>query len=150
MPAHEPANERMLLLYDGECRFCIASSRRLAAMARPGTIERIDLHDHAALRRHPCAPQNPDAGTIRLVMPDGRVAVGAEAIALALGTRPLWRLVTWVYRLPGVRQLADAAYRVVARHRFTIMGRVGDAGGRGSGGCESGACRIEAVESRRG
>lgn len=139
----------MLLLYDGECRFCIASSRRLAAMARPGAIERIDLHDHAALARHPYAPQNPDAGSIRLVYANGRVAAGAEAVALALSTRPLWRTITWVYWLPGVRQLADALYGLVARHRFKIMGRVAEQG-RSGGGCESGACRIEPIEPRRG
>lgn len=137
----------MLLLYDGQCRFCIAASLRLAAMARPGAIERIDLHDHAALARHPHAPQSPDASTIRLVAPDGRVATGVEALALALGTRPLWRPIVWVHRLPIVRPLADAIYRAVAKRRFRIMGRVG-AGG--DGGCESGACRVESVEPRRG
>lgn len=125
-------------------------------MARPGTIERIDLHDHAALARHPHAPQRPDASTLRLVAPDGHIAAGAEAIALALGTRPLWRLITWVYWLPVVRQLTDAIYRLVARHRFKIMGRVGTGGAGGTGddadaaACETGACRIEPIESRRG
>jgi predicted DCC family thiol-disulfide oxidoreductase YuxK len=129
---------KLLLLYDGECRFCVAGSTRLAAMAR-----------------HPHAPQNPDASTLRLVSPDGHVAEGAEAVALALGTRPLWRLVTWVYWLPVVRPMTDAVYRVIARHRFKIMGRVaGRAGGTGeiggAGGCEDGVCRVETVESRRG
>jgi predicted DCC family thiol-disulfide oxidoreductase YuxK len=128
----------LLLIYDGQCRFCVAGASRLAAMARRGTIQRIDLHDRAALARRPQAPQNPDASALLLVAPDGHVAAGAEAIALALGTRAGWRLVTWIYWLPVVRQVTDAMYRLVARNRYRIMGRVPD-----TGVCADGACRVD-------
>ena len=108
---------KLLLIYDGQCRFCERGSSRLVAMSRPGAIERIDRHDAAALARHEHLPLSTDSGAIHLVMPDGRMASGAEAVARALGTRPLWRLVVWLYWVPVVRQICDAAYRLVARNR---------------------------------
>jgi predicted DCC family thiol-disulfide oxidoreductase YuxK len=143
MPSPAPAQAKWLLLYDGECRFCIAGSTRLAAMARPGLIERVDLRDRAAMARHPSIPRDVDLSAIRLVTPDGRMSSGAEAIARALGTRPAWKLVTWLYWVPGIRQLTDAAYGWVARNRFRIMGRAAPI-------CESGSCALPTAERRKG
>lgn len=134
---------KWLLLYDGECRFCIAGSTRLAAMARPGLIERVDLRDRALLARYPSIPSDVDYSALRLVMPNGRMSSGAEAIALALGSRPVWKLITWLYWVPGIRQVTDALYRWVARNRFRVMGRT-------TPGCESGACALPGEERRRG
>lgn len=143
MPSPAPAQARWLLLYDGECRFCIAGSTRLVAMARPGLIERVDLRDRSALDRYPSVPRDVDLSAIRLVTPDGRMSSGAEAIARALGTRPAWKLVTWLYWVPGIRQLTDAAYRWVARNRLRIMGRAAPS-------CDSGSCALPTAERRKG
>lgn len=143
MPSPDPAQAKWLLLYDGECRFCIAGSARLAAMARPGLVERVDLRDPAAMARHPSIPHNVDFSAIRLVTPDGRMSSGAEAIARALGSRPAWKMVTWLYWAPGIRQLTDAAYRWVARNRFRIMGRAAPS-------CDSGSCALPTAERRKG
>lgn len=57
-----------------------------------------------------------------LIMPQGQAYGGAEAINLAL--RPIWwlRPFTYLYYLPGLRQLQDAAYRRVARNRHRFPG----------------------------
>lgn len=124
----------LLLIYDGRCRFCIAGTRRLLALARRNAIHLVDLHDRDELARHPHAPQDPDDSTIRLVTPDGRVATGAEAIARALATRPAWRPIAMLYYIPGLRQALEALYRFIARHRYKVMGRTDP--------CDSGACRL--------
>jgi predicted DCC family thiol-disulfide oxidoreductase YuxK len=72
---------------------------------------------------------------MQLVSADGEIATGAEAVNRALATRPAWRLVTWVYWVPGIKQGSDWMYRVVARNRYRIMGK--------AGACESGACPRE-------
>jgi predicted DCC family thiol-disulfide oxidoreductase YuxK len=73
---------------------------------------------------------------MHLVKPDGRIFRGAEAIAQALATRPLFAWVAWVYYLPGLRQLFDSLYAYVAanRYRFWTKSIPSD--------CASGACRI--------
>lgn len=137
MSAATPASSRWLLLYDGDCRLCVGGSDRLVSLARPGLIELVNLRDRAALARHPAIPPDVDFSALRLVTPDGRMTSGAEAIALVLGTRRWWRLITWLYWVPGLRQLTDATYRWVARNRFRILGRVNP-----EHVCESGTCSL--------
>jgi predicted DCC family thiol-disulfide oxidoreductase YuxK len=57
-----------------------------------------------------------------LIMADGRVYGGAEAINRALWTVWWARPWVWLYYLPGLRQLEDALYRWVARHRGRFPG----------------------------
>jgi predicted DCC family thiol-disulfide oxidoreductase YuxK len=68
---------------------------------------------------------------MQLVQADGRVVEGAEAIVQALG-RKVWGKLLYIYYVPGLRQLVDALYRVVARYRFRIAGRA----------CPDGACAV--------
>jgi predicted DCC family thiol-disulfide oxidoreductase YuxK len=132
MAWHATPKQPMFLLYDGTCRFCTLGSERLVRLARPGVIQRVSSRDEAEMAR---LPERARAGidrALQLVSPDGEVASGAEAVGRALATRPLWRLIVWVYWVPGIRQVTDWLYRIVARNRHRIMGRT-DA-------CDSGTC----------
>lgn len=57
-----------------------------------------------------------------LIMPNGQVYGGAAAINMAL--RGVWwiRPFTYLYHIPGLRHLQDAAYRWVARNRSRFPG----------------------------
>jgi predicted DCC family thiol-disulfide oxidoreductase YuxK len=107
----DPAPAGPVLVYDGQCEFCRRSVGRLNRMcggrvaATPAGVDPAD----------PAPPRE-----VRLVLPDGRSFGGAEAIVRALAMRPAWRLVTWVYFLPGIRQVAGAVYRAVARNRHRL------------------------------
>src|SRR5262249_38180212 len=68
----------------------------------------------------------------------GRVYAGAEAAVRAVGLRPLGKL-AYVYFVPGLRQLADAIYKVVARNRYKLAGTT----------CEDGTCALHANLSSR-
>lgn len=122
----------MFLLYDGSCRFCTAGSERLARLARPGVIRRISNKDEAQMRVLPEKARAGIASALQLVSPDGEVASGAEAVNRALATRPMWRLITWAYWVPGIRQINDWLYGIVARNRYRIAGRIET--------CDSGSC----------
>lgn len=56
------------------------------------------------------------------VTPDGRVTGGAEAANDALALVWWLRPVTWLYRVPGLRQLQDRVYRWVADNRHRMPG----------------------------
>ena len=127
-PAHEP----LVLLYDGTCRFCLASTKRLLRWARPGAVRPVPLQDEAAVARLPGRPETGEAMTLQLMYPDGRIAKGAAATFGVLETRPVWKLLTWIYRVPGLKQLIDWEYAFIARHRYRIMGKTGV--------CGAGAC----------
>ena len=127
----------MYLLYDGSCRFCTAGSERLARLCAPGAVVRVSNKDEAGVARLPAAAREGVGGiggALQLVSPDGEVASGAEAVARALGTRWVWRVVVWVYWVPGLRRVWDWMYGRVARRRYRIMGK--------TDGCDTGACGV--------
>ena len=113
---------RPVLLYDGHCRFCIAQAERL----RRWTGDRIRLvsfREPGVLAHYPgLSPEACEQG-MQLVLPGGKIVSGAEAGARALGVRPTLAPLAAFYFVPGIRQLVDAAYRVIVRNRFRLGGK---------------------------
>ena len=133
------------VLYDGECPLCTREIRFLEA--RDGGRGRIELEDIAAPGFDASAyglAQEQVMARIHGVLPDGTVVEGMEVFrrvyaAVGLG----WLLAPT--RWPGLRVLADRAYRVFARNRLRWTGR--------ANACETGRCqvpqsRVEASNSR--
>jgi predicted DCC family thiol-disulfide oxidoreductase YuxK len=118
-----PPSPPAVLLYDGRCRLCVASRDRILRLARPGAVVARDLHEPGALdAAHGRLTREQAMASIHLVEADGRLRRGLDAVARAIATRGgIARLVN-VYYAPIVRQAADAAYRLVARHRYRIGG----------------------------
>lgn len=56
------------------------------------------------------------------ITPGGEVRGGAAAVNAALAHVWWARPIAFLYRLPGLRQLEDAAYRWVARNRYRFPG----------------------------
>lgn len=108
---------------------------RLLRLARAGAIERLDAHardpdGRPAIDRFAgvISPEQCRAA-MQLLVPkhDGtwRARSGVDAILTALDTRPAWRLLTWLPRLPGLHALLAWTYTRVARHRLSISARLG-------------------------
>ena len=122
---------RFVVLYDGFCRFCSRESKRLARLTK-NRVEHLDFQEPGTLEAFPGVTYDACMEEMILVTPEGRVFGGAEAIARALGTRMLFRLLLLPYFLPGIRQLTDAAYRKLSRIRYKLAG----------GGCDGGTCEL--------
>ena len=123
----------MAFLFDGHCRLCVGGARLMSRLARAGTVELVDFQAPGALERFPGLTHADCMGAAQLVTGDGRVATGRAALVRALATRSVFRAVTWIYFVPGIRPAADALYRWVARNRYRFLGRVE---------CPSGACAL--------
>ena len=121
------------LLFDGHCRLCTGGARRVLRLARPGAIELLDFQQQGALARFPGLSHAECMREMKLVTPEGRVYGGAEALVRALTTRAVLGSWAWLYYLPGLRQLADAAYVSIARNRYRFLGRTD---------CASDACAL--------
>lgn len=113
-----PPADRPLLVYDGECPFCVwwlARWRRRIG----GRIDYEPLQRAAA--RFPTLPRERFERAVQLVDTDGRVYEGAEAVFRALALVPGGGLYRRAYeRLPGGRAVAESAYGFIAGHRPTL------------------------------
>lgn len=131
-----PVGGGHVVLYDGRCRFCTASARRLRRLTAP-TMQFLDFHTPGVLQSFPGISKEACQRGLQLVTPAGSVYSGAEAIARALSTSALLSPLAAIYFIPGLRSLFDRAYALIARNRYRIMGmEVGRA-------CEGAACSLD-------
>jgi predicted DCC family thiol-disulfide oxidoreductase YuxK len=119
---------RLVILYDGHCRFCSAQMRRLARLLPDGAYEAASFQDEGVLERFPGLTWEQAMRAIQVVDTTGRVFTGLEGIVRALAALRLLGRLAYIYYIPGIRQLGDAVYAAVARRRYRIAGRTCDAG----------------------
>lgn len=122
------------VLYDGQCPLCSREIRFLEARDRGRG--RVRFEDISAPGFDPAA-YGLDAESVMArihgVLPDGTVVQGLEVFRRAYAAVGLgWLLAPT--RWPGLRSLAERAYRIFARNRLRWTGR-----GRAAA-CESGRC----------
>lgn len=124
--AEHPAEAAGIVLFDGVCGFCDAVVRWMLRHDPEGGLRFAPLQGATAARlraRHPAIPE----GLETLVYVEGpagaeRIYLRSEAVfrAAAAIAAPAW--VGLAARLP--RALTDAAYRLVARVRYRLFGRL--------------------------
>ena len=116
--------ERPLLIYDGQCQFCIYC----VEYARAATGSEVDYQPYQAVQQDfPDIDEGVFRASIQLVHTDGSVTKGARAAfgVLALGHYTSF----WEFcynRLPPFGTLSERCYRLVARHRvlFHRLGKL--------------------------
>ena len=109
------------LIYDGRCGFCRQEAARLERWSG-GRIRPASFHDPGVLEQHPSLTREQCEQAIQMISPDGRIFSGAEAVARIALQHPWLRLAAWLYFVPGLRQAADGAYRLIARNRYRLPG----------------------------
>lgn len=107
-----------LLVYDGDCGFC----RTWVARWRRTVGPQVDYEElQTAAARFPTIQRSRFRRALQLILPDGEVFEGAEAVfrTLALSPgRPSRRRWLAVYQdVPGARPVFEWGYRWVADHR---------------------------------
>lgn len=113
-----------LLLYDGTCGFCHASVRWLVGRDRDRRFTFAPIQGETAARLRAERADIPESmNAIVLVDGDGRAYVRSRAFVRAARYLPRpWR---WLYGLRFVPAFVlDLGYRVVARLRYRLWGRV--------------------------
>jgi len=104
-------SSKPLLVYDNACDFC----RYWIAQWQHITGERIDYAPYQEVAsQFPEIPLSVYESSVQLILEDGTVFSGAEAVFCALDNRVL----CWCYdRLPGFARVSEGVYRLVAQHR---------------------------------
>jgi predicted DCC family thiol-disulfide oxidoreductase YuxK len=115
------------VLYDEDCRFCVALARRFRAPLAIRHFQLLPLQTPWVLERLKISNQDWMA-EMRLLKPDNSVFGGADAL-LEIGRQFRW---TWpirqLARYPSIRNAFHGMYRWVARHRDCARGACAMAG----------------------
>lgn len=121
--SEDPNAERLAVYYDGACPLCrreigvYKSCTGAEAMAwvdvsaGDGSLP-SDLDREAALAR------------FHVRLPDGRLVSGAEAFGRLWSALPRWRWLGRIVLLPGIRAVAEFAYRRFLKVRPAVQGIV--------------------------
>ena len=117
----------LTVLYDGTCGFCTRQARlaqrlgggparvQLLSTSVPGVLEnRLGLTRESSNRQ-----MFVEEGET------GRLFGGAAAVARIVRQIPIVGPLGWLYYLPGLKQLADAGYKLVARNRHHLSRLLG-------------------------
>jgi predicted DCC family thiol-disulfide oxidoreductase YuxK len=114
------------LVYDGECAMCRASALWIMRRAMDGGA--LEILPCRSAPRRTRFPQISDAQcmtAMQLVLPDGRILAGADAIPELLRRIPRWRWLAGFFALSGVRPLGRVVYAWIARNRMRVSCGVG-------------------------
>ena len=118
------AHAECVLIYDAECRLCVTAKEGLERLGGGKEARFLPYQSAEAVRRlgGDYHEGRPDAAY--LVEPDGTVRRGLDAFLPLLPGLPGGRILSAMARIPFLRPLAYAAYRVVARNRYRWFGTV--------------------------
>ena len=109
------SGEKPVLIYDGDCGFCVYWARYWQALT--GDSVRYAAYQEVGTRYPQITPADFQRA-VQYVTPDGRVASGAEASLRTLSHAPgkAWWLALYRH-VPGLSTLAERVYAGIARHR---------------------------------
>jgi predicted DCC family thiol-disulfide oxidoreductase YuxK len=123
--------EKPVVIYDGECRFCINQVERLKRMDSNSEFEYLPRQDPSADIRFPVLTTVDFNSGLRLIQPAGDVYAGADAFYHIARVLPSTRGLAWIYHVPGVKPIAKLVYAWIAANRKKF-GQT----------CENGACKL--------
>jgi predicted DCC family thiol-disulfide oxidoreductase YuxK len=106
------------LVYDGNCKVCGRLVKLLRAWDRNAEIEVVASQQPGVTARFPWIPARAYVEAVQLVGPGGRTSSGAGAIEQLLNMLPKGRLLSWAFKIPFVRGIADRVYKWFARNRY--------------------------------
>ena len=118
------AGERLVVLYDEDCRWCRWSVARLVAFDRDRRLRLVPIQGEEGDRLLAGVPKGERLESAHAVTPDGRVHSGGDAAAPIAAVLPALSFgVPLLTALPGPTR---AAYRLVAGNRSRLGARLDD------------------------
>ncbi len=119
--AANAARTRAVLLYDGQCGFCLESVKRLRILDLFGWVDPLDFHTQPDLAKlNPALTPERCRSEMVLIEPNGRLSGGFQAFARLSRRLPLLLWLAPVVHLPGANWVGTRIYRWVAAHRALL------------------------------
>lgn len=113
--------ERLTLIFDGSCDFCTRTVRLVRALDRQQRItiapfQKPGFPESYGLTITQCEQ------SIWAITPDGFPYAAAAAANLTAATALRLSLPLWLYSIPGITAIEEAAYHLIAINRSHIPG----------------------------
>ena len=109
-----------LVLYDGECPFCIFQMRVLTWLDWFNALALVPLTDPRAHEAAPQIDREQLLAAMHCVARDGRIYRGARCIRFVGMSLPLLVPLALLLWVPGVIWIAEKVYSFIARNRLTL------------------------------
>jgi predicted DCC family thiol-disulfide oxidoreductase YuxK len=124
----EPAAEsigapgrRYTVVYDGHCKVCGKMVKLLKKWDRNRDLEIIPSQTAGIQARFPWIPPRAYLESVQVIRTsDGRTWQAAAAFEELLKVLPKGRLLSWLFKIPFARRLADRFYKWFARNRYKM------------------------------
>jgi len=115
--------KKPLLIYDGDCNFCINWVKKL----KQKVGNQIDYESlQKAAGRFPEIPRQDFQKAVQLILPSGERFSGARAVLKVLSYAPKRKWLLWLYdHIPGFASFSEWAYRLAARRRYCSHKKLG-------------------------
>jgi predicted DCC family thiol-disulfide oxidoreductase YuxK len=111
------------VLFDADCGVCMFVSR---VLERLDPFGRLTFVGNAERERFPeTISEELLDRTLVVILPDGQIATEGRAVLEALRALPFGILAGWWLCVPGLANIGNALYRLVARNRARISGWLG-------------------------
>jgi predicted DCC family thiol-disulfide oxidoreductase YuxK len=115
------ARGRAVLLYDGQCGFCLESVKRLRILDLFGWVDPLDFHAQPDLSRlHPSLTPERCHSEMVLLEPNGRLSGGFQAFARLTLRLPSLMWLAPLVHVPGAEWVGTRIYQWVASHRYLL------------------------------
>jgi predicted DCC family thiol-disulfide oxidoreductase YuxK len=112
---------RYIVIYDGDCKVCSRMIRLLTNWDRSHELEIITSQAPGVHARFPWIPVHAYMDSIQVIRTsDGKTWQAAAALEELLKVLPKGRPISWLFKIPFVRPLADRFYRWFARNRYKL------------------------------
>jgi len=111
---------RYTVVYDGHCRICTRIAGLLQRWDRDGVLEVVPSQADGVPARFPWISAQAYADSLQVVEADGTTWQGARAVERVMDALPRGLFLSWLFRIPLVRPLAERFYRWFARNRYRL------------------------------
>jgi predicted DCC family thiol-disulfide oxidoreductase YuxK len=113
----------LVLLFDGHCRFCTQTAKKIARRFGPERVKAVNFQDDGVLASYPDITYEAAMKKMHVVQPDGAIYAGAAAVSRLFRTLKFIGWLSYFYYIPGIRQLAELGYSLIAKYRYKLFGK---------------------------
>jgi predicted DCC family thiol-disulfide oxidoreductase YuxK len=112
--------EQASLIYDGSCPICSGTVKWIKENEIENSFMLLPCQTKETADRFPGIERAACMKAMHLVLPDGSVLVGEQALPEILSRLKRYRFAALLFRLPGSRTISRIAYRWFADRRYKI------------------------------